>query len=160
MIAVYVELLRSIRFLSALSDEDLSAFAALLKAKEHKSGDRILEEGSAPDSFCIVCDGVVHVRRRANSREMLMGRIGAGGFFGEINLFDPGVATATIVAMKTVQLAVISYADFRQFMEERPRAGYQIASGLMRELAQRLRATNNRLVNAVFWSSDKSDEPA
>jgi CRP-like cAMP-binding protein len=160
MTDIYVELLRSIRFLSALADEDLTAFAALLKPQEHKRGDRILEEGTAPDSFAIVCDGVVHVRRRANSREMLMGRIGAGGFFGEINLFDPGVATATIVAMNAVQLAVIPYADFRRFMEEHPRAGYQIASGLMRELAQRLRSTNNRLINAVFWSSDKSDEPA
>ncbi len=157
---VQVELLRSIRFLSELSDEDLAAFSALLKTRQHKSGDRILEEGTAPDSFSIVCNGVVHVRRRANSREMLMGRIGAGGFFGEINLFDPGVATATIVAMKTVQLAVISYADFRQFMEERPRAGYQISSGLMRELSQRMRSTNNRLVNSVFWSSAKSGESA
>jgi CRP-like cAMP-binding protein len=157
---VQVELLRSIRFLSELCDEDLAAFSALLKVRDHKSGDRILEEGTAPDSFSIVCNGVVHVRRRANSREMLMGRIGAGGFFGEINLFDPGVATATIVAMKTVQLAVISYTDFRQFMEERPRAGYQIASGLMRELAQRMRSTNNRLVNSVFWSSAKTDEQA
>ena len=149
---MYTELLRSIAFLRPLSDEDLSAFGALLKPRTCKSGERILEEGGSPTSFCIVCDGVVHVRRRANTREMLMGRIGAGGYFGEINLFDPGVATATILAMKTVQLAEVGYAEFRQFMDEHPRAGYLIASGLMRELARRLRATNQRLVNAVFWS--------
>ncbi len=149
---MYNELLRSIAFLRPLSDEDLSAFGALLKPRTCKSGERILEEGGSPSAFCIVCDGVVHVRRRANTREMLMGRIGAGGYFGEINLFDPGVATATIIAMKTVQLAAVSYAEFRQFMDEHPRAGYLIASGLMRELARRLRSTNQRLVNAVFWS--------
>ena len=149
---MYNELLRSIAFLRPLSDEDLSAFGALLKPRTCKSGERILEEGGSPTSFCIVCDGVVHVRRRANTREMLMGRIGAGGYFGEINLFDPGVATATILAMKTVQLAEVGYTEFRQFMDEHPRAGYLIASGLMRELARRLRATNQRLVNAVFWS--------
>lgn len=155
---MYTELLRSIAFLRPLSDEDLTVFGTLLKPRECKSGERILEEGSAPDSFYIVCDGVVHVRRRANTREMLMGRIGAGGFFGEVNLFDPGVATATIVAMKTVQLAVVNYTEFRQFMEDRPRAGYQIASGLMRELARRLRATNLRLVNSVFWSSKEETD--
>jgi CRP-like cAMP-binding protein len=149
---MYTDLLRSIAFLSPLSDEDLSAFGALLKPRTCKSGERILEEGAAPDSFSIVCDGVVHVRRRANTREILMGRIGSGGYFGEINLFDPGVATATIIAMKTVQLAEIGYVEFRQFMEEHPRAGYVISSGLMRELARRLRATNQRLVHAVFWS--------
>ena len=155
---MYTELLRSISFLRSLSAEDLSAFAALLRLRECKSGERILEEGVAPDSFSIICDGVVHVRRRANSREMLMGRIGSGGFFGEVNLFDPGVATASIVAMKKVQLAVIGYEEFRQFMESRPAAGYQIASGLMRELSQRLRSTNARLVNAVFWSPKEASD--
>jgi CRP/FNR family transcriptional regulator, cyclic AMP receptor protein len=154
---MYSEILRGIAFLRPLSEEDLAAFGNLLIARECKSGERILEEGTPPDSFSIICDGVVHVRRRANSREMLMGRIGAGSFFGEINLFDPGVATASIVAMKRVQLAVISYADFRNFMEERPRAGYLIASGLMGELARRLRMTSARLVNAVFWSAKADD---
>jgi CRP/FNR family transcriptional regulator, cyclic AMP receptor protein len=155
---MYSDILRGIAFLRPLSDEDLSAFGDLLKARECKAGERILEEGSAPDCFHIVCDGVVHVRRRANTREMLMSRIGAGGFFGEINLFDPGVATASIIAMKRVQLAEIGYAEFRQFMEDRPRAGYQIASGLMRELAQRLRSTSARLVNAVFWSPKETGD--
>lgn len=155
---MYTHLLRSIAFLNPLSDEDLADFAALLRVRDCKSGERIIEEGTPPDSFYIVCDGVVHVRRRANTREMLMGRIGAGGFFGEVNLFDPGMATATIVAMKKVQLAVIGYDEFRRFMEERPTAGYQIASGLMRELSQRLRTTNARLVNAIFWSAKEATE--
>lgn len=157
---MYSDILRGIAFLRPLSDEDLSAFGDLLKVRECKAGERILEEGSAPDCFSIVCDGVVHVRRRANTREMLMSRIGAGGFFGEINLFDPGVATASIIAMKRVQLAVIGYTEFRKFMEDHPRAGYQIASGLMRELAQRLRSTSARLVNAVFWSPKESTDEA
>lgn len=155
---MHTHLLRSIAFLNPLSDEDLADFVALLRVRDCKSGERIIEEGTPPDSFYIVCDGVVHVRRRANTREMLMGRIGAGGFFGEVNLFDPGMATATIVAMKKVQLAVIGYDEFRRFMEERPTAGYQIASGLMRELSQRLRATNARLVNAIFWSAKEATE--
>ncbi len=155
---MFTDLLRGIAFLRPLSNEDLEGFAALLTTRECKSGERILEEGAAPDSFYIICDGVVHVRRRANTREMLMGRIGAGAFFGEVNLFDPGVATASIVAMKKVTLAVISYADFRQFMEANPKAGYQIASGLMRELSQRLRTTNARLVNAIYWSPREASD--
>jgi CRP-like cAMP-binding protein len=155
---MYAEILRSIAFLRHLSDEDLEVFGSLLKVRECKQGERILEEGAAPKSFCIICDGVVHVRRRANTREMLMGRIGTGGFFGEINLFDPGVATATIVAMKTTTLAEVSYEDFRQFMNDRPRAGYLISSGLMRELAQRLRTTSAKLVHAVYWSPKQEAE--
>jgi len=150
------ELLRAIPFLRELTDEELQQFSDLLTTRECKSSERILEEGVAPDAFYIVCDGVVHVRRRANTREMLMGRIGAGGFFGEVNLFDPGVATASIISMQSSRLAVITYVDFRRFMEKNTRAGYVIASALMKEMAQRLRSTNARLVNSVFWAPNTS----
>jgi len=144
--------LRVISFLRDLSDADLTKFASLLNPRECKPGERILEEGVAPDAFYIVADGVVHVRRRANTREMLLARLGPGAFFGEINLFDPGVATASIYAMKLTRLGVIPYTVFRKFMEDNPVAGYKIASGLMGEMARRLRATSARLVNSIFWS--------
>lgn len=149
---MHTDLLRAIPFLRDLSDAHLDEFASLLSARDCKNGERIMEEGEVPTSFYIVCEGIVHVRRRANTREMLMSRIGPGGFFGEINLFDPGVATASIVAMKSTKVASIPYIKFREFMEKHPQAGYLIASALMQELANRLRTTNTRLVNSVFWS--------
>ena len=146
------EKLRAISFLSELTDDELADFKKLITDKECRPGERILEEGVAPTAFYIVADGVVHVRRRANTREMLLARLGAGAFFGEINLFDPGLATASIYAMKTTRLAIIPYDLFRNYMETNPTAGYKIASGLMTEMSRRLRATSARLVNSVFWS--------
>ncbi len=124
----------------------------MLTIRECKPGERIIEEGVPPIAFYVIADGVVHVRRRANTREMLLARLGAGAFFGEINLFDPGVATASIYAMKHTRLGVVEYGRFRNFMEENPRAGYKISSTLMGEMARRLRATSARLVNSIFWS--------
>ena len=146
------EKLRAISFLSELTDDELADFKKLITDKECRPGERILEEGVAPTAFYIVADGVVHVRRRANTREMLLARLGAGAFFGEINLFDPGLATASIYAMKTTRLAIIPYDLFRNYMETNTAAGYKIASGLMTEMSRRLRATSARLVNSVFWS--------
>jgi CRP-like cAMP-binding protein len=144
--------LRAVSFLRELTEEELTRFASLMSVQECKPGERILEEAVPPTAFYIIGDGVVHVRRRANTREMLLARLGAGAFFGEINLFDPGVATASIYAMKHTRLGVIPYDQFRAFMDENPRAGYKIASTLMGEMARRLRATSARLVNSVFWS--------
>jgi CRP/FNR family transcriptional regulator, cyclic AMP receptor protein len=144
--------LRAICFLRELSDDELSQFASMLTLQKCKSGERILEEGTEPHFFYIIADGFVHVRRRSNTREMLLARLGAGAFFGEINLFDPGVATASVYAMSPTRLAVISYEQFLAFMEANPRAGYKIASSLMGEMARRLRSTSARLVHSVFWS--------
>ncbi len=146
------ESLRAIPFLRELNDQELSTFASLLTTRECKPGERILEEGTPPDTFYIIADGVIHVRRRANTRELLLARLGAGGFFGEINLFDPGLATASIYTIKPTRLMCISYSQFHAFMDENLRAGYKISSGLMAEMSRRLRATSARLVNSVFWS--------
>lgn len=145
--------LRSVIIFRDLSDQELRALAEMMTIRECRSGERILEEGTPVNAFSIVCDGVVHIRRLAQKREMLLGRLGSGAFFGEINLFDPGVATASIYAMKNVRLAVLQYEAFREFMAANPATGYKIVSGMMGEMARRLRQTSARLVNSVYWSS-------
>src|SRR5258708_5384794 len=141
------EMLRNVSILRKLTDEELRAFCALLLVREVKPKERIIEEGTEVKNFSIVTEGVVHIRRMANKREMLLGRLGPGGFFGEINLFDPGVATASIYAMKPTKLAQVDYESFHTFMTSNPSTGYKIVSSMMTEMARRLRQTSARLVN-------------
>lgn len=154
-----VDLLRNVSILRKLSDEELRAFCALLIEREVKPKERIIEEGTPVKNFSIVMEGVVHIRRMANKREMLLGRLGPGGFFGEINLFDPGVATASIYAMKTTRLAYVDYEAFHKFMESNAATGYKIVSSMMTEMARRLRQTSARLVNTAYWSSAEGALP-
>jgi CRP-like cAMP-binding protein len=154
-----LDLLRSVSIFTSLDDAELTAVAALFSVREIPARTRILEEGTAVRAFYIICDGVVHVRRLAQKREMLMSRLGVGAFFGEINLFDPGVATASIDAMKPTRVAFVNYESFRQFMEANPATGYKIVTAMIRETARRLRQTNARLVNTVYWSSADANKP-
>lgn len=148
------ELLRSVTILRDLTDAELDAFAGILAIREAKSGERVLEEGTVVNHFYIVCEGVVHVRRMAQTREVLLGRLGVGAFFGEINLFDPGTATASIYAMKTpTRLAVTNYENLREFMCSHPATGYKIVSAMMTGVCQRLRQTSARLVNTIYWAT-------
>ena len=148
-----IQQLRAVAFLRDLTDEELAAFASLLTPRQCQARERIIEEGTPVTALYIIADGVVHVRRLAQKREMLLGRLGVGGFFGEINLFDPGVATASIYAMKATQLAFVNYETMREYMAANPLAGYKIVSAMMTELSRRLRQTSARLVNMAYWSS-------
>jgi CRP-like cAMP-binding protein len=145
--------LRSVSFLKNLTDEELQAFSSLVSLREFPAKEKIVSEGKPIEAFHIVCSGHVHARRMAQKREVLLGRIGPGGFFGEINLFDSGFATANVYAMEKVTLALIDYISMRKFMEENPAIGYKITSALMAELSRRLRTTNERFVNSLYWSS-------
>lgn len=153
-----LDILRNVSILRQLSDEELTAFRSLLTIYEVKAKERILEEGTEVGHFYIIFDGTVHIRRLAQKREMLMGRLGPGGFFGEINLFDPGVATASIYAMKPTQLAVVDYGSLRAFMEANPAAGYKMVNQMMTETVRRLRSTSTRLVQTAYWSTPEGGE--
>ncbi|HEX8295840.1 MAG TPA: cyclic nucleotide-binding domain-containing protein [Chthoniobacteraceae bacterium] len=145
--------LRTVPFLRSLTDDELAAFYPLLTVRHCRPRERILEEGTPVTGLYLICDGAVHIRRLAQKREMLLGRLGVGGFFGEINLFDPGVATASIYAMKPTTMAFAEYEAVRAFMSDNPATGYKMVSAMMTEMARRLRQTSARLVNAAYWSS-------
>lgn len=155
-----VSLLRTVSFLRALTDEELAGFANLLTPRNFAPRERIIEEGTPVHALYLVGSGVVHIRRLAQKREMLLGRLGVGGFFGEINLFDPGVATASIYAMKPTEVYFVDYESLRTFMSEHPAAGYKMVSGMMTEMARRLRQTSARLVNVAYWSGAEASVPA
>ena len=123
-----IQILRAVTILRELDDIELQAFYELLEFREVRAEERILEEGTVVENFCIIFDGAVHIRRLAQSREMLMGRLGPGGFFGEINLFDPGVATASIYAVQRTLLAMVTYDRLRAFFAENPATGYKRSS--------------------------------
>lgn len=148
-----LDLLRMVSLLRDLTDEELVAFRDLLTLREVRPKERILEEGTVVTHFYIICDGVFHIRRLAQKREMLMSRLGPGSFFGEINLFDPGVATASIYAMTQGLLAVVDYERLREFLSSNPATGYKIVSAMMTETVRRVRTTSSRLVHSVYWSN-------
>ena len=154
-----IELLRTVSIMRELNDSELAAVAALFTLRTAKNKEKILQEGYPVTHFYIVCDGVAHVRRLAQKREMLLGRINKGMFFGEINLFDPGVSTASIYAMKDVKLAVCDYATLRTFLSENPATGYKIATGMMSEMSRRLRTTSARLANSIYWTAGETLNP-
>ncbi|MEA3213302.1 MAG: family transcriptional regulator, cyclic receptor protein [Chthoniobacter sp.] len=149
-------LLRTVSFLRSLTDEELAAFDALLTIREFKARERIIEEGTPVFAIYLVCDGIVHVRRLGKGREILLGRLGVGGFFGEINLFDPGIATASIYAMKATRIACVEYEPLRTFMASHPATGYKMVSAMMTEMSRRLRQISGRLVNMAYWSSSEA----
>ncbi|MEY5025429.1 MAG: hypothetical protein RLZZ244_957 [Verrucomicrobiota bacterium] len=146
--------LKAVSLFQDLTDDEIQAFTSILMPWEVEAGTQILAEGQIVTHLFLVEDGAVQVRRVAQGRELLLGRFGPGAFFGEVNLFDPGTATASIWAMKPTKMAVVEYNTMREFLRTYPGIGFKIVSVIVAELAKRLRKTNERLVNVVNWSND------
>jgi CRP-like cAMP-binding protein len=103
-------------------------------------GTVIIEEGAMQTSVFVVISGLLEVRAKQDDEtEPLLARVGPGETLGEISLFDPGPASATVRAEEFSQLWRIADSDLIVFMEENPGAGNVLLRTLATILAQRLR---------------------
>ena len=148
-----IDFLKSVPLLSEIEDDYLTELAPLFEHVEVAAGGCVIKEGQPVTHLSLVSRGVVHVRREAASKDVLLARIPRCGFFGEMNLFTEGPATASIYAMDTAWLERIPHAKLRDFMERNPGAGYRITAFMLFELSDRLKQTNDRFVNSVYWAN-------
>jgi len=108
-------------------------------------GNVIIGEGAMQTEVFVVISGMLEVRaRQEDGSEIVLAQIGPGETLGEISLFNPGPAAATVTAVEFSQLWRIADADLMHFMEENPGAGNVLLRTLASILAQRLRQMNPR----------------
>ena len=103
-------------------------------------GTTIIEEGTQQTEVFVVISGKLQVHAtQADGVARLLAEVGPGETLGEISLFTPGPATATVIATEFSQLWRIADADLIQFMADNPGAGNVLLRTLATILAQRLR---------------------
>ena len=65
---------------------------------------------------------------------------------GEINLFDPGTASASVTAQSFSQVWKATRRDFEAFVQAYPEVGEHILVALVGELSRRIRFLNGKLI--------------
>jgi CRP/FNR family cyclic AMP-dependent transcriptional regulator len=103
-------------------------------------GSVILQQGNLQTEVVVVISGELEVHgERPDGTRIFRARVGPGETLGEISLFDPGPATATVTASEFSQLWRIADEDLIQFMDQNRGAGLVLLRTLATILAQRLR---------------------
>ncbi|HIG46513.1 MAG TPA: Crp/Fnr family transcriptional regulator, partial [candidate division Zixibacteria bacterium] len=75
-----------------------------------------------------------------------------GMIVGELALVDGSPRSARAFSYEDTTVLEIKSDDIRKIMEEYPRIGYIVMRNLAVVLTRRLRNTNLRLRNELFWS--------
>jgi CRP-like cAMP-binding protein len=122
-------------------------------------GNVIIEEGALQTEVFVLISGKLEVRAtQDDGSETLLAQVTPGETLGEICLFDPGAATATVTAVEFSQLWRIADADLIHFMEENPGAGNVLLRTLASILAQRLRQLNPKAFGLSTYAVVDSPE--
>jgi len=141
--------------LSRLEPAEVDSLLSAGTRRSFRVDEVVLQQGVTDPTLYIVTQGELHVRRQAEGRQVLLGRIEAGGFFGEISLFDPGPTTASVVAATNGEVVQLSRTQLQDFAEQSPGIVVNVLVGLLEGMSQRLRRTDERLVEAIFWGGLK-----
>lgn len=122
----------------------LSGYGEFLPVQE---GQVLIEEGQEQDALYLVISGVLHVHTDQGNKRTLIARVEAGESLGEINIFDPGTASASVTAKSFAQVWKATRGDVEGFMEAYPAAGNQLLCAMVAEMSRRIRHMNDKLVS-------------
>lgn len=142
-----IALLRHVRLFAGLSEEDLEAIAEVSVSRRYQAGEVVFREGDGGDTCFIVRSGLARaVRQHSDGRSITLSHFGPGDIFGELAMFDEEPRSATVDVIDALEAVAIPGRDMQRLMREYP----EIAVKLNTALAQRLRATNERLARQSF----------
>ena len=119
-------------------------------------GQMLIEEGDNSKDVFVIISGVAQVNKEVDldqSRNIQTGfyTLKTGDTLGELTLFDDAPRSASIVAKSELVVAKIKNKTLIDFMDNNPTIGYQILSILFKDLAIRLRKSNERASSLFSW---------
>ncbi len=139
--------LANVELFKELDETERADLAALMSETSLKRGESLFHEGDSGDRLYVVTEGKVKLSHTADDgRENLIAVLGPGEIIGELTLFDLGARSSTVTAIAATRLLSLSHKDMMEYIDEHP----PMAKSMLRELAKRLRNTNQQMADLVF----------
>jgi len=130
-----------------LRPDQVNSLSEASKAAKFKAGDMIYTRGSQADRFYIVLDGQVSLRLpgRTAGLSVLIDELTKGDMFGGCISTALDVYILNAQCMVESEILVISVSALRAIMDEDPRIGYVIQSGISKIYFRRYIETMEKL---------------
>lgn len=148
--------LRRIRALADLTDEQLRRFATFAQYVRFPAYTPIMRVGQPGDAVYFVLEGEVRQRILVKERELLIGVQQVGGVFGQISIFDGGPRVSDAISDGEVALVKVSMANFRRLCRVEPDIAIPVLLAFGRTLAARIRTDDKHLCEAVAMTQTAS----
>ncbi|MBI4178558.1 cyclic nucleotide-binding domain-containing protein [bacterium] len=140
--------------------DDAEVAALIAKAQEERYEDKafLFRETEAGDAMYVILDGTVKMLKLvAGNKFKTLVAMGVGEFFGEMALLDGHPRSATAAAHGVARVLKIGREEFSALMTENPYLGLKVVIRLARNLTERLRRTNDQVVEMVSWNLQQKD---
>src|SRR6478609_2370520 len=136
------ETLEKIALLRSLDRKDREAYERRCQWRHAQPKQWLLEQNDVGTDIFFLSSGVVRVLITPSpDREVILGDIGAGGYFGEMAAIDGQPRSAGILAITDATIACMSAQGFREIIHGHP----DVSEQLLQQLVARIRALDQRV---------------
>ncbi|MCB9741593.1 MAG: cyclic nucleotide-binding domain-containing protein [Alphaproteobacteria bacterium] len=132
-----------------LSDEDALPLVNALRERVVPAGGTLIAQGAHSESMCLLISGHVRVELEADGRRLLLGEVHAGGWVGEMSMLKPVQASATVVAVGTVEYWALNHRAFEALRRNHPRTASRVIQTITEALVTRMRNTSAQLIRPL-----------
>ena len=133
--------LKKISIFSSLTSYELRKVAEVISEENFSAGEILFSEGDFGDCMYLVAEGQISIFTGRPPAIKPLASFSRGRFFGEMGLYDDKPRAASAMAEKNSSLLVLRKGEFCDLISEFP----MVALGIMKELNNRIRATNKKL---------------
>ncbi len=142
--------LARIELFSGLDIEALREIEKTCRWQTATAGECIVErDDDGGDVYFVVRGAVQAINYSLGGREIGLGRIAAGDFFGELSALDGEPRSASFIAIEDCQLACMPPRAFERMLRKHP----DLAAAVLRRLAGMIRRSNDRIMDVSTLSA-------
>jgi CRP-like cAMP-binding protein len=142
-----IEWLKKVSLFSHLNDDQLSHILRVSSRRSIPAGTVLFHEKEPGSTFYIVLTGSIKIfTRSSGGAEKVISVMNAGDSFGELSLIDGRPRSASAQTLEDTTVLELSSQAFMNLLQEH----FDITRGIMVELSNRLRQTNDQLRDLTF----------
>lgn len=133
---------QSSRVLAFLDDESVAALEGFGTTRNFQPGEVFIEEGKSQDSFYIVVSGTLEVMAQVSEQKIKLSDLQPGDCFGEVAIFEPGLASASVLSTTEGILWQQNATQLQEFLSAYPFPGSALLLGINLVLSERVLHAN------------------
>lgn len=150
--------LKCVELFQDLDDSELAALISSARDERHEDKAFIFKEAEIGDAMYVVLDGTVKIIKYVTGNKFkTLVALGVGEFFGEMALLDGQPRSASATAHGVTRVLRIGRTEFSALMSENPYLGLKVVIRLARNLTDRLRRTNDQVIEMVSWNLQQKE---
>jgi CRP-like cAMP-binding protein len=142
--------LRDVGLFGGLTDEVLLHLASTLKILKRGAGELIFHEGDPAREFYVLMRGEVEVfKALKGGTEARLATLSPGHWFGEMSVLDVQPRSASVRALSTCRLLVVTARDLDALYRRDLKSYTLVVLNVARELARRLRLVDELVADFI-----------